>query len=85
MPGGNFCNNYDGPAGALAEIMARKNHYPVKASIGYPTPGSFGSWAGIDQNIPTITLELPREQPISRVWLANRNAILAAVRTHIGR
>lgn len=85
MPGGDYCNNYDGPARVLAEIMAQKNHYPVKASIGYPTPGSFGSWAGVDQKIPTITLELPREQPIGRVWLANRNAILAAAQTHIGR
>ena len=35
--------------------------YPVEASIGYPTPGSFGTWAGIERNIPTITLELDEE------------------------
>ena len=85
IPGGKYCNNYDGPARVLAEIMAQENHYPVKASMGYPAPGSFGSWAGIDQNIPTITLELPREEPTSKVWLANRNAILAIVQDHIGR
>ena len=83
--GERFCNNYDGPAQLLAEIMARRNHYPVKATMGYSTPGSFGSWAGIDQNIPTITLELPREKPLRQVWLSNRNAILAAIQTHIGR
>ena len=82
MPGGKFCNNYDGPARGLAEIMARKNHYPVKASIGYPTPGSFGSWAGIDLQIPTITLELPREQPVSQVWPGNRDAILAVIQSY---
>lgn len=85
MADGGFCNNYDGPARFLAQIMARENHYPVKGSIGYPTPGSFGSWAGIDKNIPTITLELPREKSVSRVWLTNRDAILSAVQTRIGR
>ncbi len=85
MRGGNFCVNYDGPARDLAETMAGKNQYPVKASIGYPTPGSFGSWAGIDRNIPTITLELPREESISQVWPANREAFLALFQAHVGR
>jgi predicted deacylase len=53
------CNNYDGPARQYAEILAQHNHYPVTESIGYPTPGSFGTWAGQERNIPTITLELP--------------------------
>jgi hypothetical protein len=26
--------------------------------MGYPTPGSFGAFAGIDRGVPTITLEL---------------------------
>ena len=29
--------------------------------MGYPTPGSFGTWAGIEKEIPTITLELDEE------------------------
>src|SRR5688572_3422626 len=47
------CNNYDGPAAALAQLMSQSNGYPVKDSIGYPTPGSLGSWAGADRRIPT--------------------------------
>ena len=85
MPGGKFCVNYDGPARDLAEIMANKNHYPPKANIGYRTPGSFGTWAGIDRNIPTITLELPRGESISQVWPANREAFLALFQAHVGR
>lgn len=53
--------NYDGPARALAEAMARHNGYRVEASVGYPTPGSLGSWVGIDHRVPIITLELPRQ------------------------
>ena len=48
-----FCNNFDGPGRRLAEAMARLNRYPVRASIGYPTPGSFGGWAGIERKIAT--------------------------------
>jgi protein MpaA len=36
-------------------------NYPIEENIGYPTPGSFGTWAGIERNIPTITLELDEE------------------------
>lgn len=66
--------NYDGPAAALAEAMARANGYPVAAYIGYPMPGSFGTYAGKERLIPTITLELPPEAE------ANREALLAALR-----
>ncbi|MCE5279949.1 MAG: M14 family zinc carboxypeptidase [Planctomycetaceae bacterium] len=81
ISGGRFCNNYDGPASALAAAMAKSNSYPPKATIGYPTPGSFGTWAGIDRNIPTITLELPDEQKnASQWWSGNRGALLTAIR-----
>lgn len=74
------CNNYDGPAESLAQRMAAHNGYPVKASIGYPTPGSFGSWAGGDKQIPVITLELPSRATTAASWKQNREALLAAVR-----
>jgi protein MpaA len=51
--------NYDGPAKELAEKIANITKYPVQADIGYPTLGSFGNYAGVERNIPTITLELP--------------------------
>jgi len=77
---GRFCNNFDGPGKSLAEAMAACNQYPVKASIGYPTPGSFGTWAGIERSIPTVTLELPDEKPReSDWWPKNRRALLAGV------
>lgn len=76
------CNNYDGPpaALALAQIMSRHNGYPVEASIGYATPGSFGTWAGVDRRIPVVTLELPPHTPGERAWNENRDALLAVIR-----
>jgi protein MpaA len=53
------CVNYDGPAAAWAEAVARSCGWPARADIGYPTPGSLGSWLGLDRGLPIITLELP--------------------------
>ncbi len=69
------CNNYDGPAGALARRMAKFNKYPVTSNIGYPTPGSFGTWAGIEGGIPTVTLELPSHHSRKRCWEDNAQAL----------
>ncbi len=73
------CNNYDGPAKELAEIMTPFNGYPAKGSVGYPTPGSFGTWAGVERKIPTITLELPNKARPQKVWPGNRDALLAFI------
>ncbi|HZS40966.1 MAG TPA: M14 family zinc carboxypeptidase [Polyangia bacterium] len=54
------CVNWDGPAEELAARMSAACGYPAVASVGYPTPGSFGACYGIDGARPVITLELPR-------------------------
>lgn len=59
--------NYDGPAAGLAEKISEIIKYPVEASIGYPTPGSFGTYAGIERNIKTITLELDETCPVEEL------------------
>lgn len=53
------CVNYDGPAEAWAGAVSAACGWPVQADIGYPTPGSLGSWWGRDRNLPVLTLELP--------------------------
>lgn len=59
--------NYDGPAREIAEKISEIIKYPVEASIGYPTPGSFGTYAGVERQIPTITLELDETCPIENL------------------
>ncbi|WP_428937036.1 M14 family zinc carboxypeptidase [Fontivita pretiosa] len=76
---GRHCNNYDGPARHIAQEMSRHNGYPATATIGYATPGSLGSWAGKDLQIPMITLELPRRLDGVHVWAENRRALLAGI------
>jgi murein peptide amidase A len=53
------CVNYDGPAAAWARAVAAACGWPARGDIGYPTPGSFGSWLGVDRALPVLTLELP--------------------------
>ena len=59
--------NYDGPAENIAKQISKITGYPVEASIGYPTPGSFGTYCGVERNIPTITLELDEECPVEEL------------------
>lgn len=56
--------NYDGDAKEIAEKCSEFINYPVEEDIGYPTPGSFGTYCGKERNIPTITLELSDEVPV---------------------
>jgi protein MpaA len=74
--------NYDGPAQELAQRMSALNGYVVEPDIGYPTPGSFGSYVGRERKIPTITLEFPEGDGES-MWLENKAALLQAIRFEV--
>lgn len=50
--------NYDGPALELAKKVSSIVKYSLQKDIGYPTFGSFGTFCGIENNIPTITIEV---------------------------
>ena len=56
--------NYDGPAENLAEIISSFLSYPISSDIGYPTPGSFGTYCGVERYIPTITIEIDENENI---------------------
>jgi protein MpaA len=73
------CINYDGPAKEIAIEMAKYNKYPVKTNIGYETPGSFGTYAGKEKSIPTITLEVSAISG-KRAWAENKDALIAAIK-----
>lgn len=66
--------NYDGPARKIAETFASLNGYDLEEDIGYPTPGSFGTYCGKERAIPTITLELPDDDDIEELFEENKKA-----------
>lgn len=43
----------------LGQYLALRTGMPLVRDVGYPTPGSFGSW-GADQGVPVVTYEFPR-------------------------
>ena len=65
--------NYDGPAEIFAQKLSEITGYPVESDIGYETPGSFGTYAGKERQIPTITLELPEDKTDEDLWLDVKN------------
>lgn len=79
ITGGRECNNYDGPAEHIAQAMGRHNGYPVQGHIGYATPGSFGTWAGVEKGIPVVTLEVPAGISAETIWPVNRDALLCVL------
>lgn len=64
--------NFDGPAEEIAKNIANIMDYPVQSDIGYATPGSFGTYAGVERNIPIITLELDEEIDVNELISASK-------------
>ncbi len=48
----------DPDASPLGSWLAEECNLPLVSDIGYPTPGSFGTWAG-EKGLSVITFELP--------------------------
>lgn len=76
--------NYDGPAvslaGAFASAAVRSDkRWYLKPDMGYPTPGSLGSWLGVDQGVPVVTIEFsPDHDPqLAAVALSDGLSALA--------
>lgn len=65
--------NFDGKAEEIATEISDITGYPVQSDIGYPTPGSFGTFCGIEKNIPTITLEVSDKLSNEELWEQNKN------------
>lgn len=69
------CVNFDGPYDEtlkIAQKISQINGYKIEENIGYPTPGSFGTYCGIELKIPTITLELPENEDKNTLWQDNK-------------
>lgn len=70
--------NIDGPAKEVATKMRRYDHDRITSDIGYPVPGSLGTYAGKEKGIAVVTLELGRESA-NNTWQVQKGALLAAV------
>lgn len=48
----------DANGSPLGQRLAQRTAMPLVRDVGYPTPGSFGSW-GSDNGVPVVTYEFP--------------------------
>lgn len=74
------CIDFDGPAEELAKQMGRFCPLPIQ-KLG-ARPGSFGSFAGDTLDIPTITLEMERNDDLltsHQLWAKYSNCILSFI------
>ena len=53
----------------LGKALSERTSLPLVTDIGYPTPGSFGTWAA-ERDLPVITYEFPDE---SIEWLTRKH------------
>lgn len=56
--------NMNGNCQVEADLMSEVGGYIVTKDMGYPTPGSLGTYAGVEKDIPTITYELKKGQDL---------------------
>jgi len=68
--------NTNGPSQKFAALMTDHMDMIVADDIGYPTPGSLGTYAGLERQIPTITLEFERGIELDTVYPFARDAVL---------
>ena len=64
-------------ARAVAEYIVQYNHYSI-ASVGYPTPGSLGTYAEEFLQCGIITYELPVQSSknnLEQIWQANAKGL----------
>jgi protein MpaA len=72
--------NVNGHCLAQAELLAQHTGYKVSDDIGYPTPGSLGTYAGIESNVPTLTYEIERDLAFSEIIKIHVPAIMDSLK-----
>ena len=72
--------NINGPCEPEAQAIHALTGYVIEESIGYPTPGCLGTYAGLERDMPTLTYEIERGLSPQNVLSAHVPAVLAALR-----
>jgi len=74
------CIDHDGPAEELAKHIAQHCELPI-CKLG-AKPGSLGSYAGVNMNIPVIAIELPpsaKDVSPDMLWKQYADALISAI------
>ena len=63
-----------------AVVIAKHTGYIIEPDIGYPTPGSLGTYAGLENKIPTLTYEIERDIKFDQIIKIHVPAILLGLK-----
>ena len=72
--------NINGDCRAEAEILREHTGYIIDEDIGYPTPGSLGTYGGKEGRVPTLTYEIERGLDQASILKTHVPAIIASLR-----
>jgi protein MpaA len=71
--------NINGDCEPEAQIIQKHTGYKIDRDIGYPTPGSLGTYAGLERHMPTLTYEVERGSPLPNILKIHVPAIIEAL------
>jgi protein MpaA len=63
-----------------ALVIAKHTGYVIEPDIGYPTPGSLGTYAGLENGMPTLTYEIEREIQFDQIIKIHVPAIIEGLK-----
>jgi murein peptide amidase A len=63
-----------------ATEIAKYTGYIIEPDIGYPTPGSLGTYAGLENKIPTLTYEIERDISFDQIIKIHVPALIAGLK-----
>lgn len=73
--------NTNGDCRPEAEVLKTWTGYPIDDDIGYPTPGSHGTYMGLERKHATLTYEIQRDMNLQDVIRIHVPAIREALKT----
>jgi protein MpaA len=71
--------NYNGNCQDIAEYLSQFNKYEIADDIGYPTPGSLGTYGVEAYKCPVLTFECPElkkhRETLKEIWTENEEGL----------
>lgn len=81
--------NFNGDCQDIAEHVAKFNNYEISSDIGYPTPGSLGTFAVEKYDAPVLTFECPElkkhRECLKDIWKENEEGLKTLFATDLIR
>lgn len=74
--------NVNGDCSPIADHISEKTGYEIKKDIGYPTPGSLGTYTGLEQGLPTLTYEIQKGIDIEEILSVHLNPLYEALKLY---